>query len=97
MYDRPKREPDIVFPKEQGFNRVEIWIAEGLFCVGKPLTGDECMDTISSTTMKLTNEKDPMVYISATAKHVEKSGKVFKRSIIAKNFLNQLDSILLGG
>jgi hypothetical protein len=88
---RPEREPDVVFPQEEGFNEVKIWIAERVFCID-----NNYRSTINSETLDLREEKDPMVYITATSRYDASELENYERGEIARAFLAKLDSILVG-
>ena len=86
---QPEREPDLILPSEGDFLEVKVWISEGKF-----LIGDYLCNWMQSATLELEKETDPMRYIDAVAKSEVLNG--FRRQEIARAFLAELESILLG-
>jgi hypothetical protein len=85
---RPEREPDVVFPKEERFARVEVWVAEEVFCVS-----GYCFSGITSNTLNIKNSNNTMYYITSTAESPLLEGS--KRQRAAREFLFNLELTLL--
>ena len=85
---RPEREPDVIFPKEKGFNEVEVWIAEKVFCVD-----GEHFDCVSSSTLGLTNSDNAIQYITLVAESPSLEGT--RRQRAAREFFFNLELNLL--
>lgn len=88
ILNMPKREPDLVLPRQPDIYEVKVWIHECLF-----LIDDALHDSISSGSINLDSCKDPMEYIVATAQR----SPFEERRRAANKFLEELDLILTGG
>lgn len=89
VVNKPHREPDVILPEYMNITTVSIWISERVFEVGHA-----CFDSISSENLNLICCPDPLIYLKAVA---SKSSRTNPRKKIATDFLEELDSILLGG
>jgi hypothetical protein len=87
MISRPTREPDVILPAYLTFVKVEVWISECVFKIGRTYHKH-----ITSGNLDLSECEDPLLYLRAVSKY-GKEGNPRKK--IAHEFLEEIDNILL--